>query len=234
MSEPATSHLVEFKVGELLRQCCEQRLLAVVALPEQGAGVRAQFYAADDTGLDLLIFGGVAIRFPELSSCVVSYSLDKIIHTFVAPIERFVPGAPPAPSRLRLLKPPYIVRGELRRWFRVPIPDEAPVRLALEDSGYQTHQPGLVDASHGGLLVEFPLDQDPNLDLGSPVKVTLELDDNVARYFAEIRHHRDGRYGLMFVELPDADTALKDEAAFRKILDTLQALWLEARSRDSG
>lgn len=234
MPERAQPHMVEFNVSELLGMCCERRLLAVVALPEEGTGVRAQFQTMDDRGLDLFVYGGVGVNFPKLSPCVVTFSLDKVIHTFVATVERFVTGAPPSPSRLRLLNPPYIVRGELRRWFRVPISEDAPVRLVLEDSGYHTHEPDLIDASHGGLLVEFPREQDPDLPLGSPVKVTLELDDNVARYFAEIRHHRERRYGLMFVELPDADKALKDEAAFRKILETLQALWLQARSRDSG
>jgi hypothetical protein len=218
------SKIVNVSVLGEIKGCCVRHLPAIIAQPESHTAVKASFFLIDEDRLRFEVRGQTGATFKDLAPAVVSYLIEDRVHLFVGSITAFVPST--GSGSLTMTLPPFIIRPELRRFFRVPLIEPGRVQLRMEDQGYSVYEPQVVDISMGGMLIEFPLGADPHLDVKSALKVQLQLDERIASYLAEVRHARPGKYGLMFVESPHAMDSMKEDQALKEILGAIETAWL--------
>ncbi|NUM53336.1 MAG: PilZ domain-containing protein [Candidatus Hydrogenedentes bacterium] len=218
------SKIVRAEVIVELKECCARHLPAIVAQPETETSVKAAFSLLQDNAVRFEVRGQAGAVFKDLAPAVVSYLLEGTLHVFVGSVTGFVPST--STGYLTMTLPPFVIQPDMRRFFRVPLIDPGRVQVRMEDQGYAVYEPQLVDISVGGMLIEFPVKADPRLDVKSALKVQLQLDEQIANYLAEVRHTRPGKYGLMFVEAPNALDSVKEESALKEILAAVERAWL--------
>ena len=218
------SKIVNVSVLEEIKGCCARHLPAMIAQPESHTAVKAAFLLIEEDRLRFEVHGQTGAAFKNLASAVVSYLIEDRVHVFLGSITAFVPST--GSGSLTVTLPPFIIQPDLRRFFRVPLIEPGRVQVRMEDQGYSVYEPQVVDIGGGGMLIEFPVGADPDLDVNSTLKVQLQLDERIASYLAEVRHTRRGKYGLMFVEPPDAMDSVKEHEALNEILGAIETAWL--------
>lgn len=219
--------LVQPDVLRELKDCCARHLPALIAQPVTETTIKAAFSLIDGDTLRFEVRGQAGAIFQDLAPAVVSYLIDNTLHVFVGSVTGFTPST--TTGYLTMTLPPFVIQPDMRRFFRVPLVDAGRIQVRMEDQGYGIYEPQLVDLSVGGMLIQFPSDADPHLDIHSPLKVKLELDEQVANYLAEVRHTRGGKYGLMFIESPDAMDSIREAESLKEILATVGNAWLGKR-----
>lgn len=207
-----------------IKECCARHLPAIVAQPETETAIKAAFSLFRDGRVRFEVRGQPGAMFKDLVPAVVSYLSDGALRVFVGAVTGYEPSA--TKGYLSVTLPPFVIQPDLRRSFRIPLIEAGMVQVRMEDQGYSVYEPHLVDISVGGMLVEFPVDSDPRLNLKSALKVQLQLDEKVANYFAQVRHARPGKYGLMFVEGPDMLDSVKEDKVLSEILAAVEKAWL--------
>lgn len=207
-----------------INQCCARHLPVIIAQPETETSVKAAFSLVENDQLRFEVRGQAGAVFKDLAPAVVSYLMDGHLHVLVGAVTGFTPST--GKGYLTMTLPPFIIQPDLRRFFRVPLIEPGRVHARMEDQGYGIYEPRVLDLSVGGMLIDFPVEADPKLELNSALRVQLQLDDQVANYLAEVRHTRPGKYGLMFVESPDAMDSLRESAALKEILAAVEKAWL--------
>lgn len=216
--------LVQPDVLRELKDCCARHLPALIAQPATETTIKAAFSLVDGDSLRFEVRGQAGAIFQDLAPAVVSYLIDNALHVFVGSVTGFTPST--TTGYLTMTLPPFVIQPDMRRFFRVPLIDAGCIQIRMEDQGYGIYEPELVDLSVGGMLIQFPSGADPHLDVHSALKVKLELDEQVAHYLAEVRHSRGGKYGLMFIESPDAMDSIREAESLKEILATIGNAWL--------
>ena len=224
MAEEKESKLVQPDVIRELKDCCARHLPALIAQPVTETTLTAAFSLLDGDTLRFEVRGQAGAIFQDLAPAVVSYLIDNTLHVFVGSVTGFTPST--TTGYLTMTLPPFVIQPDMRRFFRVPLVDAGRVQVRMEDQGYGIYEPQLVDLSVGGMLIQFPSDADPNLEIHSALKVHLAFDEQVANYLAEVRHTHGGKYGLMFVESPDGMDSLREADALKEILGAIEKAWL--------
>lgn len=224
MSGVEQSKLVQPDVLRELKDCCARHLPALIAQPATETTLKAAFSLIDGDTLRFEVRGQAGAIFQDLAPAVVSYLIDNTLHVFVGSVTGFTPST--KTGYLTMTLPPFVIQPDMRRYFRVPLVDSGSIHLRMEDQGYGIYEPQIVDLSVGGMLIQFPSDADPHLARHSALKVKLELDEQIANYLAEVRHTRGGKYGLMFVESPDAMGSIREAESLKEILTAVGNAWL--------
>ncbi len=227
MSGVEQPNLIKPDVLRELKDCCARHLPALIAQPVTETTLKAAFSLIDGDTLRFEVRGQAGAVFQDLAPAVVSYLIDNTLHVFVGSVTEFTPST--TTGYLTMTLPPFVIQPDMRRFFRVPLVESGRIHIKMEDQGYGIYEPQLVDLSVGGMLIQFPSDSDPHLDVHAALKVKLELDEQVANYLAEVRHSRGGKYGLMFVESPDAMDSMREAESLKEILAAVGNAWLGKR-----
>jgi hypothetical protein len=227
LHDDTETKIVNPDVTTEIKMCCMRRVPAIIAQPASETTVKASFAPQEAGNVRFEVKGQAGANFTNLAPAVVSYLNEGALHVFVGSVLEYEPST--SISYLTMTLPPFIIQPDMRRFFRVPLIEPGRVQVRMEDQGYSVYEPQLVDVSVGGMLIEFPVGSDPNFEPKSALKVQLQFDEQIANALAEVRHARTGKYGLMFVEAPNALDSVKEEEALREILAAVEKAWLGQR-----
>jgi len=211
--------------------CVNGAPAVVITLDERGV-YQARFVSMskDSVTLDLLTEPAEGTFSPD-SVCSVSFHLGNRAGIFLATVRELVPPrAAPQAHSLVLNLPRLVIRGETRRTFRLPVAQDLGVNVTLVDERGGQLTPRLLDISLGGMLVEFPIGQDPEFESGTSVRAEIRHRNHNVRLQGEIRRRERRQYGILFVDILQEGNIDPPEA-LRTILKAIEARWQEERAR---
>ena len=199
-SDSESKDPIQHDVVPTLQKCCAQSLPAMLVPLDDTAAYSALFSVLTDDSVVFAIpaeFGEAMFR--HLAFCLVSFSSGGGTKGFFARVRELKHDPKSSdPMELHLELPAQILSTDRRSLFRIPVLGDhgLQVKLFAEDGESWSVTP--IDIGMGGILLCFPVGQDPELPTGTQLKVELRLAGKVATLAGEVRHRRSGRYGLFF------------------------------------
>ncbi len=130
-------------------------------------------------------------------------------------------------SRLVLELPSSIATADVRRSARIPVMPGSRLRVEVTALDH-LYLPRTVNISLGGILLQFPPDLDPGLDLESTVGIDLSLDDAHVSLTGVVRRRREHDYAMFFTEVLERRGPELDRLG--QIVDALQMTWLSQKA----
>ena len=122
--------------------------------------------------------------------------------------------------------------SQKRRFYRTPISSLEDLGLeitVLVDERVWTVRP--LDISVGGILIEFPPGDLPDLASDSQLQVTLQLEAKTVRLTGVINRQHKRRCSLFFREVyPQTGGTAEPPQPLREIVEALEEQWFEQRS----
>ena len=216
---------------DVLEECCANRLPVTVLEPH---GLhRGRFAALNrDVTIDLSSLRwkvglSTAVQpwpgFIPSSVCTAFFGHQTGSAAFLGSVKSY------DHSRRRLVLEPLttLVKVEARRAWRIPLHKGAGllVHLSREGKGYS---PRAVNISLTGILVEFPRDEVPDLDVGTLLDLELRLQDRSVELRTEVRRRDKDCYGLFFTDSVGEGRVTVPEP-LNQIVNSLEKDWLRRR-----
>jgi hypothetical protein len=189
------------------------------------------FAAASADGVTLVIDPDAEeVCFESLSRCLVSFADMNGINAFFAQVRALEHEQDSEKAALlQLLLPSQILSTECRSVFRVPVVPDHDLHVQLTTGDGRTWPVAPVDISMGGILISFPVGEDPGLGIGAQLTVQLCLGKEAMSLAGTVCHRRSRHYGLFF-----RDTLRRGEivpcASLRAIVKQLETHWLQRRT----
>jgi c-di-GMP-binding flagellar brake protein YcgR len=163
---------------------------------------------------------------PAGVACCVSFVHNGRACVFLSTLESYQPpGKDRALPRIALALPPQVAHVELRQSVRVPVGDNAPLRVTAQTRSGQTFHALPIDISLHGMFLDVFASEDPQLPEGAELQISLQLLDLHATLTAVVRRRQGSRYGLAFSG--PAGAPFEPPAAFRELITKLERLWVE-------
>lgn len=231
---PETQRRDEEAVRNLLSDCCQSRVTAMVTWPALNQIRWFYFEAITGDGLVLrTVPASAPIKARPASSCSVTFMVNACVVVFATTEKRRADDL--HDERSVLLEIPAQVSMEGRRIFRVPVPptfQDLVVRCSRQDRPL----PGasVVDISAAGIQLAFTYADDPLLEVDDAVSVDLRLGSHVARVEGLVRRSVRGpddvRFGILFCNALNGFAAAADQD-LNAIVRALERTWLTERMR---
>jgi len=198
-----TSPRVEIKVEsgilrEALQECCSLRLNTGILQTNHNRICQGRFLEVGKDALTLETYPPEDLEFFPLSTCMVSWFLEGRAHVFISLVRECHAGAAEDSRELQLRFPDQMAVSQFRWAFRVPASGIPGLEVALHCPRGGIFRPELRDLSFGGMKVEFPASQDPDLCLGGRGQLTLAYENKVITLDAEVRRRDGHSYGPSF------------------------------------
>jgi hypothetical protein len=137
---------------------------------------------------------------PEGSWLVISFSHNGKAQAIFATVQDYFKGPPPRLSRLALDISSDIFGVQPRTAYRIPVQKEADLRIRVSAPDGRTWMVNPVNLSLTGILIEFAGD-DPDIEIGSQVRVELMLGRNVTVLNGEVKRHHKPQYAISFSDV---------------------------------
>jgi hypothetical protein len=166
-----------------------------------------------------------AIQFKPYAVCVFTCLLGNRPLVFVTSVKDFHADSYP---EVLIVAIPDEVASESRSSFRVPVleRDRPLVAVSHQDQRWEV---AAVNLSVTGILVEFPSQNVPELEVGEEVSVQLKLEDEELALRAEVRRKDKNRVGLFFFEVWKGEQ-LDPPDELAKIVRRVEMLWFHRKA----
>lgn len=211
-------------VRAVLESSCRGFCPAAIITREPTVLCQGRFTEVGDQTVTIELFSvpDGAVIWP-LGVSSVSFHQGNLGRMFMTLIRDYQASA----SRLVLEIPVSIATADVRRSARIPVLPGS--RLVVQvRSGGQVTLPRTVNVSLGGILLQFPPEIDPDLEIEGTVGVDLSLDDDRVSLTGVVRRRRDHDYALFFSEVLDDIRPEVDRLG--RIIDALQRTWLSQKA----
>lgn len=121
-----------------------------------------------------------------------------------------------------------VVRAEMRRTYRVPVLEDCLTAVATFDGVAAEKHPRVLNISLTGALIEFALEDDPDLQVYEKLELRFSYRDEISVALRGIVRRRDTsatgrRYGVLF---PETAGAASPPKALLAISQRVEGLWL--------
>ncbi len=219
----------ESDIADPLYESCKEK--APVTIMSSTGVLQGQFAAVSsrDVLIDLFL-GDEELICRPLSRCCVVFSQRNQSKVFLATVKDcFKPEASTRPLVV-LSRVSDIATGESRTAWRVPLRRNSSLSVRVVDEDKRVWRPEAVDISLTGMLIEFPKDKAPDLEVGAWVGLELRLNEHEVKLPADVRR-RDGRlYGLFFpFDLHEGE--ITSSNTLRQVVNELERQWLSRHIR---
>ena len=178
--------------AELLRECCASQAPATIIGDEE---IHWGNFLHFDVDLTLELLPGADPGFIPSSVYAICFGEPQKSSVFLAIVKRYDVGN----RKLLLTSLSPITKLERRHSRRLQVPVNCGLIVRI-DRGGQQWAPKPLDLSMGGVGVEFPIDQVPELEIGASVDVRLKLGHHAAELSAKVAHQDKGSVGLAFLQ----------------------------------
>ncbi|MGA1825969.1 MAG: PilZ domain-containing protein, partial [bacterium] len=116
--------------------------------------------------------------------------------------------------------------SETRQSLRIPVVNNNLFMVQVKiPQWYITLNAQAIDISYGGIQICFPPDDPPDLPIGAQILIRLSYKESVAELKAEVRHHLENRYGLLFLETT-YEKGVNPPKSLQIIVNLLQKEWI--------
>lgn len=217
---------------DILKECCHHSAPAVIISPDNNLIFEARF-ARDSEGIisfEVLQDHGTTLR--NLSTCCVSYFREGRAFIFLSVVQGYRHNKAADKPWLTLSHPTQITATDVRRAFRVPVLAEIGLNVSMSvDGKAYTPRPG--DISFGGMMVVFPEEGVPDIEVGQTMQMNISLEGLQVDLKGEIRQRFGdfkNKFGIFFPECHQGD-AFKPPEAYRRIVMGTEKAWLKHRNR---
>ena len=216
---------------EGLQACCRDEICAAILQTESNRICQASFSRVSSNSLVFDVNVPEGFDFLPLAACLVSYFHEGKAYTFVSRVRESHPGNKLSSRRLFLRLPEQVAVSQARWTFRVSLDRIEGFEVTLTPPWGSVFQATPLDLSLGGMRIEFPEKNDPDLDFGSKAKLSMRFEGHEVVLRAEIRSRENHAYGLFFPEVLK-DGELDPPESYRSIVNAIEKQWLKLRSED--
>jgi hypothetical protein len=227
--EQDVESLSQQEVVSMLVSCCEDSAPALIFPRNTRSGCGARFAAISDENITLAVDPEAEkISLHPLSPCILVFNHECQTVVGFSRVREL--NCTKAPAELVLDLPSRVLSIESRTVFRVPVLVEHGLEVHLKAEDGRAWSVTGLDVSAGGMLIEFPPENDPDLAIDTQIGVELHLEDKTATATGIVRHHHGSRYGLLFAESLQQGELIPEQE-LRSLLTTLETRWLQHRVR---
>ena len=219
----------ESDIADPLLESCKKK--SPVTIMSTAGAFQGEFVAVSSRDVFIDLFRGEEeLICKPLSRCCVVFSQQNQSKVFLATVKDwFKPEASTRPLVV-LSRVSDIATGESRAAWRVPLRRYSKLSVRFVDEDKRVWHPEAVDISLTGILIKFPKDNAPDLDVGAWVGLELKLNEHEVKLPADVRR-RDGRlYGLFFpYDLHGGE--ITSSNTLRQVVNELERQWLSRHIR---
>jgi c-di-GMP-binding flagellar brake protein YcgR len=204
---------------QALRECTTLGAPVILMSPELGVVYDARLTSVSDENIILDVPVEEIEALPEESWCVISFSHKGSAQAIFAIVQECFKRSPPQLCHLVLQISSDIFGVQPRSAYRIPIKKEADLHVRISTPGGRAWMVSPVNLSLTGILVEFT-GEDPNIGIGTQVRVELMLGSNIAVLSGEVKRHHKQQYALSFSDVA-YERALLPPESLRTIVHAL-------------
>ncbi len=219
----------ESDIADPLFESCKKKAPVTIMSP---VGVfQGQFVAVSSSEVIIdLLLGDEEHLCRPLSRCCVVFSQQNQSKVFLATVKDCIKPEASTRPLVVLSRVSDIATGESRAAWRVPLRRDSKLSVRVVDEDKRVWRPEAVDISLTGMLIKFPRDKDPDLDVGAWVGLELKLNKHEVKLPADVRR-RDGQtYGLFFpYDLHGGEITTSE--TLRRVVNELERQWLNRHIR---
>ena len=214
------------ELDQLLQTLCTQGTPVTLISVDSGAIGRGRFRLFSNGLVTVDVLDKPKqVTCKPLTQCVFVFRLGNRGCVFLALVESFCSDTTP---ETLVVRAPNQIASENRSAFRVPIFQDNSPLVRIKQNGHTIGTPQAIDISLTGILVEFPSEDVPEIDVDTKVQIELGLDDIEIDLVGDVRRRDGQRYGILFPEtLKGAHVEPPD--GLKTIVRKLEKIWLQRR-----
>lgn len=223
------SSLPESDTRAVFNECCAANASCRLQIVLSGRSVNATFHSAQENSIVLRTATSEHVEeYVPHTLCCVSFPHRTLFCAFVGCLVEHR-GLDGALHEVVVGVPRGLTSTNLRRSFRVPVVDEADLRVVLHLGG-KSFLVEPLNVSENGIEIDVVDRMNEPPPVGSEVTADLQLRDDRARIPGRVRRIDGTHCAIMFEGSADNQTEEMD-APLHGIVLALQQLWLKNRIR---